>query len=187
MLNIVIPVYILAIENDFDRDFMTSLYLNYRGLIISHISSFIGISDTTEDLVQETLISLIGKVNLLESLDERRLVAYIIETAKNTARSYLRKNRELILSIEDFSHISDADRSVEEKVIGEINVEAMRRVWYALPEDVQTIFRMKYFLKMTNEEIAAECHIKPDSVRMKLTRAKRKLLQLLNDSESNER
>ena len=90
-----IPICILAIESDHDRDFMTSLYLDRKGLIYREILGLAG-SEAVDDLVQETMIRLIDKVELLETLDEKRLTAYVAETAKNTARNYLRKKTERI-------------------------------------------------------------------------------------------
>ena len=174
-----IPIVILAIENDFDRDFMTSLYYDYNRLIFFEIRSLIGMPDNIEDLVQETLIRLIDKVGLLERLDQSRLVAYIAETAKNVAKNQLRRNRDLVISVENFSRIPDAGESVEDKVISGLNLKAMEKLWDELPEDIQTLFRMKYFLHMSNEEIAQTLHIKPESVRMRISRARKKVLALL--------
>ncbi len=174
-----IPVMILAIENDYDRDFMTSLYFDYNRLILFEISSIAGKTDSVEDLVQETLVRLIDKVELLETLDQRRLVAYIVETAKNVARNHLRKNRGTVLSIEDFGSLPDSGESVEDRIISGLNIAAMERLWQELPEEVQALFRMKYFLKMSDEEIARTLHIKPDSVRMRISRARKRVLSLL--------
>lgn len=181
-----IPVVILAIENDFDREFMTNLYFDYSRLIVFEINSIIEKTDSTEDLVQETLVRLIDKVDLLETLDQRRLVAYIAETAKNVARNHLRKNRNTVVSIEDFSSLPDIGESVEDQVISGLNMKAIERIWQELPEEVRALFRMKYFLKMSDEEIARNLHIKPDSVRMKISRARRRVLGMLEkDSELN--
>lgn len=174
-----IPVLILAIENDFDRDFMTSLYYDYNRLIYYEVRSIAGASDDIEDLVQETLARLIGKVQLLERLDQKRLAAYIAETAKNVARNHLRRKREPVVPAEDFRNIPDTGESVEEQVIGGLNLQGMEKLWDGLPEDTRTLFRMKYFLHMTNEEIGRALGIKPESVRMRISRARRKVLASL--------
>lgn len=176
-----IPFVILAIENDFDRDFMTSLYYDYNRLIFSEITSLVGKSDNTEDLVQETLVHLIDKVSLLEQLDQKRLVAYLAETAKNVAKNHLRRNREIVISVEDFSRIPDNGESVEERVISGLNIKTLERLWDELPEDIQTLFRMKYFLHMTYEEIANAIHIKPENAKMRVSRARKKVLALLDN------
>ena len=181
-----IPVLILAIENDFDRDFMTSLYYDYNRLIYYEVRSLVGASDEVEDLVQETLARLIGKVELLERLDQKRLAAYIADTAKNVARNHLRRNRASAIPAEDFGNIPDTGESVEEQVIGGLNLQGMEKLWETLPEDIRTLFRMKYFLHMTNEEIGRTLGIKPESVRMRISRARRKVLALLETESKPE-
>ena len=145
-----------------------------------------GASDEVEDLVQETLARLIGKVELLERLDQKRLAAYIAETAKNVARNHLRKNRTSAIPAEDLGNIPDTGESVEEQVIGGLNLQGMEKLWDELLEDIRTLFRMKYFLHMANEEIGRTLRIKPESVRMRISRARRKALALLETESKPE-
>ena len=61
-------------------------------------------------------------------------------------------------------------------------MEYTHRAWKLLDEKSQMILSWKYQLEMSDSEIASELNIKPDIVRMRLTRArnnfKRKLQEL---------
>lgn len=65
-------------------------------------------------------------------------------------------------------------------------LSALKQVWGSLPEDVRSLLRMKYFLQMDNKEIAAHLGIKPESVRMRLTRARGRLLERMKAEEVRE-
>ncbi len=181
-----IPLVILAIEDEDDRSFMTALFLNYERLLYSEIRKLISDSWAVEDILQSTLVKLIGKIPLLRTLDERSLVNYIITAAKNTARSLLRRvPREKLPSVDDeeFAGGVLSDGVSAEDVL--IRVESVRRladVWPLLDERSQYLLEAKYILKMESQEIAAQLGIKPDSVRVELSRARKRAQRLLTDT-----
>ena len=77
-----IPYLILAIEDESDREFMTTLYLNYRRLIYSEILKIVHDNWAADDVFQSTLIKLINKVDELKKKDAAHLINYVIATAK---------------------------------------------------------------------------------------------------------
>ena len=66
-----------------------------------------------------------------------------------------------------------------------IRVESVRRladVWPLLDERSQYLLEAKYILEMESQEIAAQLGIKPDSVRVELSRARKRAQRLLTDT-----
>ena len=55
----------------------------------------------------------------------------------------------------------------------------MEEVWPLLDEKSRFLLSARYFLGMNQEEIAAELNIKPDSVRMEMPSARKKVRELL--------
>ena len=86
-----IAAILLQIENEDDRDFMAELYERYRRLMLSEIYKLIHDPWVAEDLMQDTVVKLIDKVDLLKTMNAKRLSAYAVTAAKNGARDYLRK------------------------------------------------------------------------------------------------
>ena len=85
-----IPYCILAIEDDSDRAFMTSLYNRYGRLIYHQIFRIVADTWAAEDLMQEVLIKLIERVKELRAKEERQLVNYgntAQKSRRDTARS----------------------------------------------------------------------------------------------------
>ena len=80
-----LPLVIMAIEDESEKAFMTWLYLQYRRLIYSEVRKIVGNTDEAEDLLQSVVEKLIEKLPLLRAMEQSKLVNYIISTAKNTA------------------------------------------------------------------------------------------------------
>ena len=87
-----IPYCILAIEDDSDRAFMETLFLEYQRLMYSEINKILQNAWDTEDVMQATLVKLIDKIPELRKKEKNKLINYIITAAKNTALNYLRDN-----------------------------------------------------------------------------------------------
>ncbi len=175
-----IPIIILAIEDDDEREFMTWLYMEYRWLMFSKVKEIVHNDSTAEDLVHDAVIKLIDKANVLMSLDKRRLVPYVIETAKNTAIDYLRKTSHTeILPLLDELEIETGEPAIEEQILRSVDIVEVQNAWPELKNETRELLSRKYFLQQTDKEIADAFHVKPGSVRMMLTRARREALELL--------
>lgn len=168
---------ILSIEDPQDRDFMESLYNSYHRLIYSEIKKILKNDWDTEDVQQMVLIRLIGKISLLRSLDRNRLINYIISTAKNASFNYIRDNKrwQNVSFDEDVDFISETHASEDDRLIMLETWNDISEAWHALDPRSQLLLESKYILEKSNEEIAAEIGVNASSVRMLLTRARKKL------------
>lgn len=173
-----LPLVIMAIEDESEKAFMTWLYLQYRRLIYSEIRKIIGSTDEVEDLLQSVIVKLIEKLPLLREMEQRKLVNYIISTAKNTVYNFLRgKDREILW--EDQEEPLDPAPIPEEQIITQEDLYRLARVWVDLDEKTQYLLSAKYILKKSSKEIASDLNMPPDNVRMALVRAKRKARQAM--------
>ena len=85
-----IPYYILAIEDETDRAYMTALFFQYQKLMYSTIQKVTNDHWLIDDIFQTSFEHLIGKIDLLKDLDRNRLVNYLIVTCRNTAYNMCR-------------------------------------------------------------------------------------------------
>lgn len=80
-----IPLFILAIEDDADRVFMINLYeqcqkaMYYQALDILHDHG------EAEDAVHDALIKLMGRIPALRTLPKSQILPYAIASTKTTA------------------------------------------------------------------------------------------------------
>lgn len=178
-----IPIYILAIENESDREYMTSLYCQYEKLMYSTIRKFTNDPWLVDDIMQNTLEKLMHKISLLKSLNRDRLISYVISSCKNNAYIILRYQS--THSAIDFTDTNYNDCSlddfsiIESRLLHEEELSYLIRIWPLLTPRNQFILRAKYILEKSSSEIAHELRIKPESVRMALTRARKEAYILI--------
>lgn len=179
-----IPVCILAIEDESDREYMTQLYLQYQRLMYSTINKITQDSWLTEDVMQTSLEKLIDKIPLLKSFDRNRLVNYIISTCKNTAYNELNAMaRQRIFGFDDCRDQNDSDEDtfeIEKYLILKDDIGSLARIWPSLDARSRYLLEARYILGKSTKEIAIDLEIKPESVRMALTRARGKAYSMIN-------
>ena len=168
-----LPLVIMAIEDEDDKAFMTWLYLQYRRLIYSEVRKIIGNTDEVEDLLQSVVEKLIEKLSLLRGMEQNKLVNYIISTAKNTAYNSLRgKDRGILW--EEQEALADPAPTPEDQIIAQEDLYRLAHVWDNLDERTQYLLSAKYILKKSGKEIAGNLNMPSDNVRTALVRARRK-------------
>lgn len=179
-----IPCCILVIEDDDDREFMASLFINYNRLMYHEIFQIVHDMWVTEDLMQETLEKLIDKVKDLRGKSRNNLVNYIVAASRNHAKNYLRNvTRHATFSLDDEIGQMDmpqSDGGVELKLIRECDMHKLAQIWQELDERSRYLLEGRYILEKTNEEMARELGIKTASIRMSLTRARRDAFLLMH-------
>ena len=171
-----------------DREFMTSFYEKYYRLMFSVSRGICKEYYDSEEIVQDSIVKLISKISLLRSLPEENRVYYTVAVIRNTALSLLRKQareKGKVVPMSDwFSDvISEEDNPVEDRVILTENIEEMAHCWEYLSEEEQFLLEGRYILELTDGELAEQIGCKPDSIRMKLTRTRRKMKKLILDLE----
>ena len=74
-----------------------------------------------------------------------------------------------------------AKDDAEEMIFRQERVERLHAIWPRLSVQTQQLLEEKYILEYSNEEIAKEFGVKPASVRMMLTRARKEVLAYFVD------
>lgn len=177
-----LPIVISAIENDEDRDLMTHFYLTYKALMYSEARKYLEIEEDVEDVVCEALTRIIDKMDVFRVLVHRQQIRYALTCVKNI--SYvLSKRRDIIKTVpfEDFDSdlFEDFTQTVETTVEMNLFTQYIRNIWHELDPDARMLMEQKYVLYWTDVELAEFWGIKPQSVRMRLTRTKRELMKQL--------
>lgn len=171
-----IPSCILVMEDESDRAFMTTLFQDFQRLMYREINKLVHDSWAAEDVLQTVLLRLIVKVGELRRKDRVRLAAYLAAAARNGAKNYLReKERRGELSLDEYPECADdarTGREPEAKLLRMDQAERMVQIWDSLDEKSRYLLEGRYLLEKTAEEMAGELGIKPDSLRMALTRAR---------------
>lgn len=181
-------LYVLAeIENETDQQFMLSLYEKYKPIMFGTVRKYVSDYFVIEDLVQDSLVKLIPKIATLKELERCKLEAYIVYTVRNTAFNYLRKkaNEKQYITFEDSEdlifRLRTSERYTEEKLESIERKAELHRMLSKLPERDQDALIRKYYLRQSDQEISVVYGCKPNSVRMVLTRIRRRVLDIMTE------
>lgn len=181
-----LPICILTIEDENDREFMANVFRKYQWLMYRTIGQVVRNHWIAEDVTQNALINLIDKIDKLKTFDEQHLINYIVTSCRHTAFNEMRyRSRHPMYSINE---ALDADsgthtmHSMEMKYIHDEDLRRMAKIWKDLDSRSQYVLEARYILGKSDADIANALGIKPDSVRMLLTRARKKAYALMEPS-----
>lgn len=172
----------LILQTAEERAFMESILDEYGPLMLSTARRFVDTDDRAEDVVQESFVRLIRHIRKIMGLPRCNLAGYVVNTVKNTAKNHLRAEQVRLKHAderapEEAAEVYEAERSAEWVVVQGEDRADFYAIWETLPENDRTILEKKYILGESDEEIAQELGCRTDSVRMKLTRARRRAME----------
>ncbi len=171
-----------------DREFILWMYEEFRNLMFFTARQYFQDQMICEDMVQECLLRLIQKADVLRGKERSILAGYIISVIRNVSLNYLkreqkRNERSIGCDEQTTDQIPSDELSAEELLLAKENAGFLFSVLKQLPESERLLLEGKYLLEYSNEELAGQLNCKPDSIRMKLTRARRHALALLQQAD----
>lgn len=181
-----IPFVILAMEDEDERAFMTDVYLKYERLLWAEIRKKLQNHPEAEDVFQSVVAKLVANVKKLRSMDTRGMVNYIITAAQHTAIDELRRGGKVCTdSMDDEEWLGrlslQAEGEMEDMVGRREAVGRLKAVWPQLDERSRYLLEGKYFLDLSTREMGEAMGITHDSVRVELSRARKKARKLLEE------
>lgn len=185
-----ILMLIAGMENDFEREFMENIYRSYYKEMKRKAFSIVENESDAEEIVQESFIKLIRKVDTLMSIEKSKLPAYLIITVKNTAINFAKHRKyesSFVFDSDDkdaAEWLPDAENLPELLYLHKEEMEILARALPLLPERDLRLLEAKYVLDLPGEEIAKQFGISPGSIRTYIMRAKRKAYSLYLEEEN---
>ena len=184
-----IPI-VLTINSDSDRFFVEKLYLQYRKNIYAAAFKILNHREDTEDCVQDVIKTVIRHVDRFRRISPEEIPKLLAVCTRNAAINIYRKNKR---KQENESKLP-FDSEYEEELLRENRLfyqernpdviasrTEIRQRLVQLISELDDIYRDVLILqiqyKMSNREIADILGISPNTVSVRLHRAKRKLLE----------
>ena len=178
------------LNNKHKNDEYMEELLKYGPLIKYHISKVINASDYFDDVVQEVWVNLFGNIETLKKLNEKKLVTYIINTAKNTAINYKKKtdkHENQKYRITGDYNISVCSKSLDEVIIENEKNELLREKIDNLPQKDRDILIKKYYMDMDDKTLASSSNMKVKDVRVHTHIARGKLKRICEEMEDSDK
>lgn len=179
-----IPVFFLIIDNEADRLFMQKLYTDNKRLMLSQVYRVLGDAQYAQDIISDTFLALINKIDKLKSMTESHKRNYLLTAARNTALTFADKqsrNRANTLADPEpaLDTLAAEDAPVDAQILFHEQIEQVKRAILQLSPRERQLLEMKYFRELSNFEISESLDIKEESVRKAVMRARTRVYNIV--------
>jgi RNA polymerase sigma-70 factor (ECF subfamily) len=156
---------ILACQNGEKQAFndLITLYYPYVSKFLLKLTANETIS---EDLTQDTFLKLIRGIDRFNVYGNATFGTYLMTIAKNCYVDYLRKNKNIMLNIDD-QEITDR-WTVENEVLKGIETLEMLNAVDDLPWEQAQAIKLKYLEQFTLQEIAEKFNTHPKTIKSRI-------------------
>ena len=177
-----IAMVIGTIESSEDNDIILAFYSKYKMLLYREAWRYLSQKEDVEDVVYESLTRIIEHIGKFRTMGEQQRIQYAKVVVRNI--SYVLTRRASYFSMIPYENV-DVNALVDEEnmpdlvVLRKMQRSQMRTVWAALPVEDRLLLEQKYILGWSDKELASALNVQTQSVRMLLTRAKRRVMKQL--------
>lgn len=149
-------------------------YGGYVYRIIANVLLTSGTAADAEELTSDTFYAVWSHA---ATIDARNIKAYLAVTARNKAKSFLRKHRELPMDL-DTLPLSDGLSLEDHALEQELKAVLKKAIDKMRPQD-RDIFLRYYYYMQTTQQISQLLNIPHSTVRTRLMRGRKTLKKLL--------
>jgi len=171
----------LSLSLYMDREQFTKMAIPLRKRLALYSRSFLEIPEDAEDVVQEVLMKLWCMRKELDHYDNIQALA--TQITKHLCLNRIKIIQRKTEDIEHFTFVS-ALPSPHIQLEQKDEVEHVMKIIDKLPELQQSVLRMKHIDGLEIDEIAGMTGCNPESVRMNLSRARKKVKELFFNNQN---
>lgn len=182
----------LALLDEEQQNFMTTLYEDYKHLIFTIAMKHLNDRRDAEDVLQTVMIKIINHIYSFERRLDDELKSLISTYAGNVAKDYYRKNKRrneneasLGTTGEDddeiSNDISNTSFNLEDLVITNEMIEIVKKALLKLNQKDQEIITLRLIQEQPSQTVADMLDITVNAVDLRYKKAKERLLKLIGD------
>jgi RNA polymerase sigma-70 factor (ECF subfamily) len=184
-----IPI-VLTINSDNDRFFVEKLYRQYRKNIYASAFKVLNHRQDAEDCVHEVIQTVIRHIDAFQAASPEGLAKLLAVCTRNTALNIYRKNKrkkanetglpfdpeheEVLLRSNRFLYQRQSPAAI---AVGNESKHRLLQIISELDDIYRDVLVLYYQYRMNNREIADILKISPNTVNVRLHRAKKMLLE----------
>lgn len=175
-----LPLFILAIENDDDRQFVADIYTRYRPALYRKAQKVLHDNDRAEEAVHEAMLRVIRYLDRVREIPSDELLPYLITIVQTTSISIYNKSKQhqkaALGVIDDWAaSLSDEGSCIDDILIREEKTELLKECLKLLSQREIDILNYFYTLELPQKEIAKLTGLTPENVRKIISRIKKKV------------
>ena len=177
-----LTLYMAMIDDKADQDAFENIYHSYRKQMLLVAQRVLIDPHDAEDALQTTLLKLAQHIRSVPTDDPKKLRAYVLTAAKNTALSMLRerKRRDSTLDISELQ-LSTGEESLFEQVQAGMDYELLLRALRRLKPHYREVLMLVCVQGQSIQEAANILCRKTGTVRQQLLRGKQLVVALCRE------
>lgn len=177
-----------TIQDPDDKEYMLWIYEEFQNLMFYTAKKYINDQMTCEDIVQECIVKLIQKIDVIRGKERCILAGYIVSIIRNVSINYLksegvRQKHSVGFDEETMDQLPSSELSIEEMLLAKEKSSLISIAMEQLSVTERLLLEGKYILEYSDDELAKQLNCKSGSIRMKLTRARRHALSILSQMD----
>lgn len=173
--------YLTLVDVPEDRPFVEKLYTDYERMLYGIAFRILKQRYDAEDAVHDAFMSVIkGKaLEKLKSMPDTERKSYLTVIVKHSAYKVFNKRKKDIEN--STSNCPNSTNTTEEEVLASLSIDEIKETMNMLSEIDYDILCLYLINRQTYEEIASTLDIKPDTARQRVHRAKKRLIEKLQE------
>jgi RNA polymerase sigma factor (sigma-70 family) len=179
-------VYIDSILNG-DANAFTVLVDRYKDLVFTLALRMMKHREEAEEVAQDTFIKVYKSLNKFKG--DSKFSTWIYRVAYNTCLDRLKKNKRQQYTVEINEYTEHQIKTLDnalDKIEAKEREQAMQDCLALLPSEDSFLLTLYYFEELSLEEIGKIVDLKPNNVKVKLFRSRKKLATILRKKLDNE-
>ena len=174
------------LSNETDNGKIRKIFEMYRSMMFYIAEGILEDSTLAEDAVSDSIEKIIQNIDKIKDVSSYRTRGYIAIIVRSVSLDILKKLKAHKISDTEtdiLENISDESLSVLDEITGHEGYEALVVAIRALPETLRDPMYLSACKHLSYYEVAEELGISYDTVKMRMSRAKKELKKFLRESE----
>lgn len=177
-----LSVYLMMIDNSDDRIKFEKVYKSFKNIMLNRAYEIVKERQLAEDAVHNAFLKIINNLPKIYDADSNETKWYVIVIVTNEAKKiYNKENKILKAELMDMESDFNLEAIVEDKNI----VEKVKKEIELLPEIYRDTMSLKYYNDLSNKEISSVLSIPIPTVKKRLQRGKKILIQKLGEKNND--
>lgn len=165
---------------------LEKVYCKYRYLMYQTAFKILKDSHLAEDAVLEATVRIAKNVNKIDNIDSAQTRNFVVVIARNVAIDIYNKRKKQNSAETRYYERLRTENAAEENeplnmVLNKDTAERMARAVEVIEPIYRDVFLLRYGKNMSREEIAELCGINVENVKKRLSRAKSKIIKLMEE------
>lgn len=175
-------IYLTLIESSRHKILFEQIYHDYRSSMFRIAARILRDEYLAEDAVSEAFLLIAKNISKISTLSCDKQRGYIVILTRNAALDLYRKRKQQEVPIDSIEETCRGF-TIEDEIISAEGYAQLMRSIEELDTKYRDVLKLRYLYEHTTAEISAILGVREGTVRMRISRARSKLISILHTEE----